>query len=151
MADLRLAPLNAATIVAANSLTLKPGQEQYATPVTHEEAEGTINPTTSWNQVVLDEHDAVVGFIVGNLDQAETRPEFRCCVWRVSVRADAQGTGVGRFAILALADEARKRGFDRLTVIWERGQAGPEEFFLHMGFAPIGETRFGETLGALPL
>ena len=48
-------------------------------------------------------------------------------------------------------DEARGRGFDRLTVMWEPGEAGPEAFFLRVGFVPVGETRFGEVIGALDL
>jgi diamine N-acetyltransferase len=151
MPTLRLEPLNAANIVAANSLTLKPGQEQYATPISHSTAEHTINQATSWSRVVL-EGEEVVGFIKGNLDPNEQREEFRCCVWSINVKASAQGHGVGRFAVLALADEARSRGFDRLTVIWESGGAeSPEEFFLHLGFTPVGETQYGEVLGAMSL
>lgn len=148
--DLRLEPLSASTVVAANSLTLKPGQEQYAVPVSHAEAEQTISPSAAWPRVVLD-GDEVVGFIKGSFDAAETRSEFRCCIWQINVKASAQGRGVGRFAVHGLADEARTRGFDRLTVIWERGEAGPERFFLTVGFAPVGETRFGEVIGALDL
>ncbi len=150
MATLRLEALNATNIVAANSLTLKPGQEAYATPVSLAEAERTLNQSASWPRVVL-EGDEVVGFIKGNLDPDEPREEFRCCVWSINVKASAQGKGVGRFAIHGLADEARKRGFHRLTVIWERGEEGPEEFFLHMGFKPYGETSFGEVIGAMEL
>jgi diamine N-acetyltransferase len=150
MPTLRLEALNATNVVAANSLTLKPGQEAYATPVSLAEAERTLNQSASWPRVVL-EGDEVVGFIKGNLDPDEPREEFRCCVWSVNVKASAQGHGVGRFAIEGLADEARRRGFKRLTVIWERGEEGPEEFFLHMGFKPTGETRFGEVIGAMEL
>lgn len=150
---MRVEPLSASNIVAANSLTLKPGQEQFATPISHAEAEGTLDSSKLWSRVVVDGDagDEVVGFIKGNLDPDEHRDEFRCCVWSVNVRASAQGRGVGRFAIQGLADEARRRGFERLTVIWERGQSGPEEFFLHLGFSPVGETRFGEVLGAMQL
>jgi hypothetical protein len=35
MADLRLEELNATNIVAANNLSLKPGQEQFIAPVTY--------------------------------------------------------------------------------------------------------------------
>jgi diamine N-acetyltransferase len=148
---LRLEPLNATNIVAANSLTLKPGQEQYATPVSHAIAEQSINPTTTWTRVVL-EGEEVVGFIKGNLDPNEQRDEFRCCVWSINVKASAQGHGVGRFAVQALAEKARSLGFDRLTVIWESGGEGsPEEFFLHLGFTPVGETQYGEVLGAMSL
>lgn len=150
VSDLLLAPLSAASAVAANSLTLKRGQEQYATPASHTDAAHTVSPSAAWPRVVLD-GDEVVGFIKGQFDQHETRPEFRCCIWQINVKASAQGRGVGRFAVHGLADEARTRGFDRLTVIWDRGEGGPERFFLTVGFVPVGETRFGEVIGALDL
>ena len=150
MPTLRLEPLNATNIVAANSLTLKPGQEAYATPTSYAQAEHTVNPSAAWPRVVL-EGDEVVGFIKGNLDPDEPREEFRCCVWSINVKASAQGRGVGRFAIQGLAEEARKRGFTRLTVIWERGEEGPEPFFLSVGFTPMGETQYGEVIGAMEL
>ncbi len=77
--------------------------------------------------------EKVVGFIRGNFDPEATQEEFRSCVWRVTVASDAQGTGVGRFAVLALAAEAKSRGFTRLTALWEPGEQGPEEFFLGSG------------------
>ena len=150
MLNLRLEPLSATTIVAANSLTLLPGQEQFVTPTSYEIAEDSINPLTSWPRVVLDGDD-VVGFIRGNFDKTNTTPEFQSCLWKINVAATAQGSGVGKFAVWALADEARARGFDQLTVIWESGEHGPEEFFTHIGFGIIGETQFGEKIGALAL
>ena len=119
-------------------------------PHSHVDAEATISPSAAWPRVVLD-GDEVVGFIRGSFDPHESRAEFRCCIWQMNVKASAQGSGVGRFAVHGVADEARSRGFDRLTVIWERGDEGPESFFLHIGFEPIGETGFGEVIGALAL
>ncbi|WP_423922337.1 GNAT family N-acetyltransferase [Frigoribacterium sp. 2-23] len=150
MSDLRLEELSASTIVAANSLTLKPGQEQYVAPVSHSIAEAYVNPTTAWPRVVLD-GDEVVGFIMGNFDAESDDEALRSCIWRINVAADAQGHGIGRFAVHSLADEARSRGFDRLTVMYEPGEDGPEEFFAHIGFAVIGETPYGEHLAALTL
>jgi diamine N-acetyltransferase len=150
MPELRLEELSAKTIVAANGLTLRPGQEQFVTPTSYAIADAYINPSTSWPRVVLD-GDVVVGFIRGNFDPENPQEEFRSCVWRINVAADAQGLGVGRFAVLALAEEARTRGFERLTVIWEPGEDGPEEFFLAVGFRIIGETQYGENIGALGL
>ena len=46
-------------------------------------------------------------------------------------------------------DEARQRGFDTVTVIWETGEDGPGEFFRRIGFVEIGETEYGEKIGAL--
>jgi len=150
MGDLRLEELSASTIVAANSLTLRPGQEQFVTPTSYAIADAYINPVTSWPRVVLD-GDEVVGFIRGNFDPDNQMPEFRSCIWRINVAADAQGVGVGKFAVWALADEARSRGFTQLTVIWEPGEEGPEDFFLRVGFSVIGQTQYGENIGALEL
>ena len=150
MGELRLEELSAKTVVAANGLSLRPGQEQFVTPVSYSIADAVINPVTSWPRVVLD-GDQVVGFIRGNFDPEAEQEEFRSCIWRISVAADAQGMGIGKFAVRALADEARNRGFDRLTVIWEPGEEGPEKFFLGVGFKIIGQTQYGENLGALDL
>ena len=46
---------------------------------------------------------------------------------------------------------ARSRGFDHVTVVWASGDEGPEEFFKAVGFEIIGETPYGEKLGALKL
>jgi GNAT superfamily N-acetyltransferase len=150
MGDLRLEELSARTAAAANSLTLRPGQEQFVTPPSYSIADAWINPLTSWPRVVLD-GDEVVGFIRGNFDPDAAQEEFRSCVWRINVDGSAQGRGVGRFAVHGLAEEARARGFERLTAIWEPGEDGPEEFFTSIGFDVVGETAYGERLGAMRL
>ena len=152
MAELRLEELSAKNVVAANALTLKPGQEQFVAPVSYSAAAAVTNPVTSWQRVVLDgDGDEVVGFIMGNFDPEAEHEEFRAILWRINVDADDQGRGIGTFAVRALADEARARGLSRLYVIWEPGELGPEQFFLRSGFQPIGETQYGETIGALDL
>lgn len=147
---MRLEPLSASNIVAANSLSLKPGQEQFIEPVSYAVAAEATNPTTAWQRVVVAD-DVVVGFIHGNFDPEAELDEFRACLWRISVAAEAQGTGVGAFAANALAEEARSRGVGRITVIWEPGPEGPEAFFHHIGFSDVGQTQYGETIGALTL
>ena len=150
MGTLRLEELSAKTIVAANRLTLRPGQEQFVTPVSYSAADAYVNPTTTWARVVLDGDD-VVGFIRGNFDTDNPKPEFRSCIWRINVDATAQGRGIGKFAVHALADEARQRGFHTVTVIWETGDDGPGEFFRHIGFVETGDTEYGEKIGALTI
>jgi diamine N-acetyltransferase len=150
MGDLRLEELSASNIVAANSLSLKPGQEQFIAPVSYSVAASVINPATAWQRVVLLDGE-VAGFIHGNFDPESKHEEFRACIWRINVDAAAQGRGVGKFAVDALGEEARNRHFKRLTVIWESGDEGPEAFFHRIGFADIGQTSFGETIGALEL
>ena len=153
MSHLRLEELSASTIVAVNSLGLKPGQEQFVSPVSYAAAAAVTPAHSAWQRVVLDEGEGnrVVGFIHGNFDPEASQEEFRAALWRINVDADAQGKGVGTFAVNALIEEARKREVQRLTVIWERGEDGPENFFLHVGFQPIGETPYGEVIGAIEL
>jgi diamine N-acetyltransferase len=150
MGNYTLEELSAATIVAANTLTLKPGQEQFVAPTSYALAESYFNPATEWPRVVI-EDGKVVGFIRGHFDPESDQPEFKSCIWRITVAADKQGKGIGRFAIQALAAEAKSRGFSTLTVLWEGGDAGPGEFFRRIGFTEIGTSRFGEVIGELAL
>ncbi|MBN9612865.1 MAG: GNAT family N-acetyltransferase, partial [Actinobacteria bacterium] len=65
--SLRLEELSAATIVAVNRLGLKPGQEQFVSPVSYSAAAAVVPAHSAWQRVVLDD-DHVVGFIHGNFD-----------------------------------------------------------------------------------
>lgn len=150
MAELRLEELGAETAAAANNLTLKPGQEAFLEPETYEHLEQNLDPANSWPRVIRD-GDEVVGYIMGNFDADAPEDYLRAAIWRIDVAADAQGKGVGRFAVQAFADEARARGFDRATVVWAPGDAGPGKFFEAVGFTVVGQTPYGENLGALAL
>ena len=151
MSDLRLEELSASTAAAANSLTLKPGQEEFVQPQTDAVAESDVKPSSAWTRVVLD-GDRVVGVIVGTFDEDNADEELRSAIWRVHVAGDAQGRGVGRFAVHGLADEARSRGFGRLTVVYEPGgEVGPEAFFRALGFSVVRETQYGDHFAALSL
>ena len=109
MAELRLEELNATNIVAANNLSLKPGQEQFIAPVTYAAEFSVVIPEAAWQRVAL-LGDRVVGFIHGNFDPENPHEEFRACIWRINVDADVQGRGIGRFLASALAEEAKRRG-----------------------------------------
>lgn len=150
MADLRLEELSASTIVAVNNMSLKPGQEEFLSPVSYGIAATVVNPQTSWQRVVLDGDD-IVGFISANFDSAFPQEHFQSVLWRINVDADEQGRGVGRFAVQSLMDEARTRGMDHVNVIYEAGGAGPEAFFERVGFSPVGETEYGEVIAEVRL
>lgn len=150
MSELRLVELSAATIVAVNNLSLKPGQQQFLAPVSYGTAATVINPETTWQRVVLDGDD-VVGFLSANFDIDAPQEHFRCVLWRINVDADDQGRGVGRFALDKLIEEARKRGFDHVNVIYEAGDDGPEAFFHRVGFSQVGETEYGEVIAEIRL
>ncbi len=150
MAELRLEELSASTIVAVNSLSLKPGQEQFLAPVSYGVAATVVDPQTTWQRVVLD-GDEVVGFVSANFDPDATEEHFESVLWCINVDADDQGRGVGRFAVQGLIEEARKRGFNHVNVIYEAGEGGPDAFFLRVGFTPVGETEYGEVIAEIRL
>ncbi|WP_296196651.1 GNAT family N-acetyltransferase [uncultured Microbacterium sp.] len=147
---LTLVELSAATIVAVNGLSLKPGQEQFLAPVSYGIAATVLNPSTTWQRVVVD-GDEVVGFVSANFDPEAHDEHFRSVLWRINVDADDQGRGVGRFAVEALLAEARERGMDHVDVIYEAGAGGPEAFFERVGFSPVDETEYGETIAEIRL
>lgn len=148
MGDLRLVELSAATIVAVNNMSLKPGQEQFLAPVSYAVAGTVANPATAWQRVVLDGDD-VVGFVSANFDLEATQDYFQSVLWRINVDADDQGRGVGRFAVAKLIEEARDRGMSHVNVIYEAGSGGPEAFFERVGFTPVGETEYGEVIAEI--
>jgi diamine N-acetyltransferase len=148
MSELRLVELSAATIVAVNNLSLKPGQEQFLAPVSYGIAATVVNPKTSGQRVILDRNE-VVGFVSANFDPEAPEEHFRSVLWRINVDADDQGRGVGRFAVEALINEARERGVDHVNVIYEAGDGGPENFFRRVGFTPVGETAYGEVIAEI--
>lgn len=150
MTELRVVELSAATIVAVNNLSLKPGQEQYLAPVSYGIAATVINPQTSWQRVILDRNE-VVGFVSASFDPEAEEEHFRSVLWRINVDADDQGRGVGRFAVESLLEEARSRGMDHVNVIYEAGDNGPEAFFKRVGFTPVGETEYSEVIAEIRL
>lgn len=145
MTELRLEELSAATIVAVNTMSLKPGQEQFLAPTSYAVAAAVVNPSTAWQRVVLN-GDEVVGFVSANFDPDAPHEHFRSVLWRINVDADDQGRGVGRFAVESLIEEARRRGMGHVDVIYEEGQDGPDAFFRRVGFTPVDETEFGEVV-----
>lgn len=151
MTDLRLVELSAKTIVAVNNLSLKPGQEQFLAPVSYGIASTVLDPASTWQRVVIDAEEGVVGFISASFGGDTTIDYLDSVLWRINVDAEDQRRGVGRFAVESLIEEARTRGFDHVNVIYEAGEGGPEAFFHRVGFTPVGETEYGEVVAEIRL
>ncbi|MER5650000.1 GNAT family N-acetyltransferase [Streptosporangium sp. NPDC002524] len=150
--SLRLAPITSANIEAAVSVEVRPGQERFVSPVVKSLAEAYVHPEVAWPRLILD-GDRPVGFLMAflDIDWNGEGADFRSGLWRLNVSADAQGRGVGRFAVESVAAEIRRRGGTRLYVTWEPGEGGPEDFYLKLGFRLTGEKSGGETVGVLDL
>ncbi len=146
---LELRELSIDNLRELRDLRLAPCQERFVAPVLESIAEAYVTPT-AWPRAIVD-GDEVVGFVMANWDPDNEIDAFRAGIWRLNVDASRQGSGVGRFAVGEVAAEARRRGVDRITVLWERGENSPEGFYLRCGFAPTGEELFGEVVGVLQL
>lgn len=146
MSSLTIAEVTPDNVAAAVSLTLAPGQERFVAPVAMSLAEAYATPT-AWPRVILDGRE-VVGFVMGNFDPDNEIAAFRAGIWRLNIDAAAQGRGVGRFAVEQVEAEAARRGVNVITVMWERGDDGPEAFYRRLGFEPTGDELFGEVVAA---
>lgn len=148
--SLQLAELTADNVAEACRIKVKQGQERFVAPVAESLAEAYVHRETAWPRLILDD-GRVVGFVMGNFDPENEISAFRAGIWRLNVQDLEQGRGYGRFAVAAVADEARRRGFSRITVLWIPGEGGPEGFYLKLGFRPTGEEMSGEIVGELQL
>lgn len=145
MSNLSLHAVTSQNLPALLDLTLRPGQERFVAPVANSLAEAYVTQT-AWPRAILDGED-VVGFVMANFDPDNEIEAFRCGIWRLNVAADAQGRGVGRFAVEQVAVQARQRGNERMTVLWVPGEGGPEGFYLRCGFESTGRRVFDQVLG----
>jgi diamine N-acetyltransferase len=146
----RLAELTPDNVRDACDLRIKPEQERFVASVADSIADAYVHPDTAWPRLIL-AGDRVVGFVMAGFDPDSEIDAFRAGIWRLAIAAEEQGRGYGRFAVEAVAQEARRRGQDRITVLWIPGEGGPEEFYLRLGFRPTGEELSGEVVGELHL
>lgn len=146
MDRLQLHELTTENLPAVLRLRLRQGQDRFVAPVAESIAEAFVTPT-AWPRAIVAGR-TVVGFVMASFDPTNEIAAFRCGVWRLNVSADHQRCGAGRFAVEEVAREAHGRGYDTMTVLWEPGADGPQDFYLRCGFEPTGEVLFGEVVGS---
>lgn len=144
--NLELIELSAENLAAALRIPPAVGEKANVAPVVYSIAEAYVTPT-AWPRLIAD-NDDIVGFVMANWDPDHEIEAFRAGVWRLNVADEAKGRGIGRFAVEQVASEARRRGIEKITVLWEPGPDGPEQFYLRLGFRKTGEL-FGEIVGEL--
>jgi len=135
---------------AACKLEVAPHQQSYVAPVAHSLAEAYVQPNVAWPRLVY-VGDELVGFVMAAFDPDCPIDYFRYGIWRLNIAAAHQGKGYGRFAVEAVFDEARRRGANEATVLWERGEHSPEPFYLRLGFEPTGQIHANEVVARIKL
>jgi diamine N-acetyltransferase len=150
--SLRLVPVTPANIETALTVKVRPDQERFVSPVMKSLAEAYVYPEVAWPRLILD-GDRAVGFLMAflDIDWNGKGVDFRSGLWRLNVIPDAQGRGVGRFAVESVAAEVRRRGGTQMYVTWEPGEDGPEAFYRKLGFELTGEKSEGQTVAVLDL
>lgn len=146
--QVRLERVTPDNVVGACRLAVRPDQESFVAPVAISLAEAYAQPDIAWPRLVYD-GDELVGFVMAAFDPDCPVPFFRCGIWRLNIAAAHQGRGYGRYAVQEVLAEARRRGQHRATVLWVPGPAGPERFYLRLGFRPTGEEFHGQVVGEL--
>jgi diamine N-acetyltransferase len=150
LAALRLETVTADNVHDACRLWVRPEQEKFVAPVAVSLAEAYTQPEVAWPRLVYD-GDRLVAFVMAGFDPDGSLDFFRAGIWRLNVAAEHQGRGYGRFAVQSVLNEARRRGLQRVTVLWVPGKEGPEGFYQRLGFHPTGQKFHGQAVGALPL
>lgn len=151
---LRLEPVTAQNIDAVCAIRVRPDQEHLVSPVVRSLAEAYVHGEAAWPRAVVD-GDEVVGFVMAFLDigwnPAGDPADVRSGIWRLTICADHQGKGYGRFAVQAVTEEIRRRGATRVYVTWHAGEGSPEPFYLGLGFHRTGELSGEQPVGVLTL
>jgi diamine N-acetyltransferase len=151
MTSPRLEKVTRANVLDACRLKTKPEQKGFVAPVSWSLAQaGVLPPEKVWPRIVYD-GDQVVGFVMAAFDQDNERDLWHSFLWRLSIAADHQGHGYGRFALEGLYAEALRRGHQRLMTSWIQGEHGPENFYLRVGFQLTGEKIDDEVVGVRQL
>ncbi|MBX9246819.1 GNAT family N-acetyltransferase [Actinotalea ferrariae] len=145
-----LEPITTDNLAEAVRIAVRPDQERFVAPVVQSLAEAYTQPDVAWPRLVRDE-GRPVAFVMGAFDPTSEIDFFRAGIWRLNVAAESQGQGYGRVAVEAVAEEARARGQQRITVLWVPGDAGPERFYLRLGFRPTGQVLEDQVVGELLL
>jgi diamine N-acetyltransferase len=146
----RLEPVTQENVRAACDLKLRPGQEGLVAPVARSLAYAYTLPDVAWPRLIYD-GDRLVEFVMAAFDPASESTLYRAYLWMLSIGAEHQGGGYGRFAVDEVCKEALRRGQHRVTVSYTPGEDGPAGFYRRLGFHPTGEFNQGEEVAELIL
>src|SRR4051794_39478670 len=113
---MRLAEVTEDNFEAAIALSVRPDQQDLVAPVVKSLAVAWLHQGHAWPRVIYDGDD-LVGFVMAFLDvEWPGSGDLRSGLWRLTIAADRQARGYGKFAVEAVCDELRMRGAKRAYV-----------------------------------
>lgn len=129
-------------------------QRRFVAPVFRSLAEALIPPVVNgetlqpWCRGLLADGEIAGFMMLAEPTTASPHPYL----WRLLVDRRHQGRGIGRRAVLAVADDRRRGGFTCLLVSYvPDGVGSPAGFYEGLGFVPTGEFDGDEAVATLDL
>jgi diamine N-acetyltransferase len=153
MQTVALREITSATVHKVCRLKVRLDQEQFVATNAVSLAEALFAPEAWYRAVYFDE--TIVGFVMLWDDTLNpfplAKPEI--CLWRLMIGADWQGRGVGKKVISEVVKYVQSRpGIARFYSSYVPGEAGPESFYLSLGFVLTGAVdEDGEVIIEYPL
>lgn len=145
----RLVPITKDNVGDVFDLAVAPGQDDFVSSNAWSLAQAYAEYSIAWPRAIV-AGDRVVGFLMLEIDPDEEdgRPYW---LWRLMIDAAEQGKGYGRAAVGLAVEHLRALGAPELFTSWAAGGAGPERFYLDLGFEPTGEISDDEIVARLDL
>ena len=150
--NVTLREISAETVADVMRLAVKPEQQRFVASNTFSLGEALFSEMAWYRAVYEDEN--LVGFVMLRDESiAKNPPEAPSIgLWRLMVDHRFQGRGIGRRVVEQVVNHAvRKNRFTGLFTSYIPGPAGPEGFYLSLGFVPNGDVKDNETVALLRL
>ena len=138
---------------AVLGLRRAPGQERYLGSMESHFEDALADARACPRMWSIHAGDDLVGFVMISdgiptetlaADDDHVGPYY---LWRLLIDERFQGRGYGRAAVEAVAEYVRRRpGGDALLTSCAAGDGSPLAFYLHCGFEPTGEVKWGEEI-----
>jgi RimJ/RimL family protein N-acetyltransferase len=152
--DVELRPVTNDNVRQVTALDRTFSQRDLVAPVSASLAEALVPPVVRGETVqpwfrAIEADGELAGFVMlAEPYDGSPHPYL----WRLVVDHHHQGRGIGRRAVLEIADARRRAGASRLTVRYVPDAVGsPEPFYRALGFEPTGRVHDGEVEAALDL
>ena len=113
------------------------------------ELDAVYDGEDAWILMALagDEVAGIVSLSRRTFADPQEPPPDTIYLWQMFVRPAWQGSGLAAALMDRALEEARRRGFSRLTLWAAAGAAQARRFYEKEGFTPTGRTQHDDTLG----